>query len=161
MLCSNCKKNTAVYHYTENINGYVKEAHLCPECYKKLKLSSEFENFDMFSPLFSGNAIANNYEVCKVCGTTFKEFEKTGLVGCPKCYEAFKPLMKDAILQLHGKSNHIGKNPYASDKNHDLNVKKRRLLRDMDEAIREKRFSDADVLNKEIKKIDKLFDDND
>ena len=35
MLCDNCGKREANIRYTENINGKIKEMHLCEECSKK------------------------------------------------------------------------------------------------------------------------------
>lgn len=32
MLCQNCGKHEAVFHYTKNINGKVSEQHLCEDC---------------------------------------------------------------------------------------------------------------------------------
>ncbi|SMC53723.1 UvrB/UvrC motif-containing protein [Papillibacter cinnamivorans] len=32
MLCQNCGKHEAVFHYTRNINGTISEQHLCEDC---------------------------------------------------------------------------------------------------------------------------------
>lgn len=34
MLCQNCQKETATFHYRETINGQTKAWHLCPTCAK-------------------------------------------------------------------------------------------------------------------------------
>ena len=48
MLCDKCKKNSATYFSTVNINGNVTETHLCAEC------ASEVNTFNFNS--FFGNS---------------------------------------------------------------------------------------------------------
>lgn len=37
MKCTNCGKNTAIYHYVTDLNGQVNEVHLCEECARKAR----------------------------------------------------------------------------------------------------------------------------
>ena len=46
MLCDNCGKREANIRYTENINGKIKEMHLCDECSKKLGIMDKM-NFNI------------------------------------------------------------------------------------------------------------------
>lgn len=39
--------------------------------------------------------------VCLDCGTTFAEFERGGLVGCPLCYQVFGSAIVPALKILH------------------------------------------------------------
>ena len=43
MLCDNCGKREANIRYTENINGKIKEMHLCEECSKKLGIMNKMD----------------------------------------------------------------------------------------------------------------------
>jgi protein arginine kinase activator len=44
--------------------------------------------------------------VCGVCGQTFAEFQKCGLLGCPGCYPAFSSELKHIFKRLHGATQH-------------------------------------------------------
>lgn len=63
MKCTNCGNNNAMYHYCFELNGERQEAHLCPECAKKLQPEREFasrtrELFgDVFSDGFFGESL--------------------------------------------------------------------------------------------------------
>ena len=60
MKCEHCGKNEATFYYKSNINGVVKEVHLCPDCAAELgyteRLHSSFRPLhlflDPFEPLF-------------------------------------------------------------------------------------------------------------
>jgi len=40
--------------------------------------------------------------VCSGCGLTESEFERTGLLGCARCYERFASVIAQAVERLHG-----------------------------------------------------------
>ena len=56
MKCEHCGKQEATFYYKSNINGVVKEVHLCPDCAEKLgyaeKLHSSFRPMRLFSDPF-------------------------------------------------------------------------------------------------------------
>lgn len=55
MKCTNCGKNNAMVHYCFELNGERQEAHLCPECAKKLQPEREFASRtqELFGDVFS------------------------------------------------------------------------------------------------------------
>ncbi|NLJ90291.1 MAG: hypothetical protein GX323_05260 [Clostridiales bacterium] len=128
MLCDNCHKNEATVYYTETINGYHTEQHLCQECASKLGAAS----FGMYSPFkdqeFSlGNLLstvlgyhnvyagANHYGnedlSCDKCGMTYKEFLKKGKFGCSNCISSFSSEIDSSLKRIHGSNVHVGKKP--------------------------------------------------
>lgn len=40
--------------------------------------------------------------VCSGCGLSEEELNKTGVFGCPRCYETFAVLLATAVEELHG-----------------------------------------------------------
>lgn len=150
MLCSNCKKRPAT-HFTgdnENING------LCDECYERLGAALEFAGG---SP---GLLPASEEEplACPVCGITFEEYERTGLVGCAACYDAFRKELMPVIRGIHGKTTHEGKRPLGDGKMFELLEEQKRLRAELESAIREKRRQDADRLNRDIRDISRMIE---
>ena len=122
MLCENCGKNEANVRYTENINGNVRELHLCEECSRKLGI--EEMNFNMpidFSDFLSGfmdsfmepefmpmlNGIRNTK--CKTCGTIFDDILNTGMLGCGDCYNIFEDRLDPIIKKVQGANRHVGR----------------------------------------------------
>ena len=110
MLCENCKKNEANTTLTKNINGHVTVQHLCAECAAKKGLGAMGSVFgSMLGGIFSDFVGPSPAAKCKVCGSTFAEFTRTGKAGCPSCYEEFYPQLLPTLQKIHGKTGHVGK----------------------------------------------------
>ncbi len=153
MLCQYCKKNPVTVSYTENINGKKSEFRLCSECYLKIcgeadeKLKDVFSFFDMPK---------RRVKSCAVCGTTYADYERTGLLGCASCYDMFKDELIPSVLKIQGKTEHIGKRGGKQD-DLLLNVKLKNLQGRLEQALRDKRFGEADALNRQIAGIKKTL----
>ena len=104
MLCENCgKKNVTSIFMPPN---ETKLKYLCGECYKKLNSDLELEKFAYSN--------ANSVKIdatCKTCGTTYEEFEKTGLFGCMDCYKAFADYINNQIMCMFKNTRFSGKKP--------------------------------------------------
>jgi protein arginine kinase activator len=51
-------------------------------------------------------------QACVGCGQTFADFKKTGLLGCPGCYQIFEDRVGPMIERAHeGGCSHVGKVP--------------------------------------------------
>ena len=158
MLCQHCKKNTANINYVEKVNGNKFECHLCSACYAELygELNDKVNN-DIWAGLF-GSSVAET-KICPVCGTTYDDYERTGLLGCTSCYDVFKEELIPSIMRIQGKIEHVGKvgnNLDALGLHRRLNS----LQEQLEKALREKRFSVADALNRQINSIKKILKGN-
>ena len=151
VLCQHCKKNVATVNYVEIINGEKFESHFCKSCYASLYAGLHTKsNSEIWSGLF-----ANGYaekKVCPVCGTTYNDYERTGLVGCASCYDVFKDELLADIKRIQGKVRHVGKVGTNKDE-FGLHRRLKTLQEEQELALREKRYSDAGRLNKRIKEI--------
>lgn len=153
MLCQHCKKNIATNDYIEIINDKMYESHLCSECYADLygELHAKANN-DLWAELFA--TPSKRLKVCPVCGTTYAEYEKSGLLGCTSCYDVFKEELIPIIKRIQGKVEHVGKIAGNND-NFGLHRQLKSLQEKLETALREKRFIDAGKLNKQIDAIKK------
>ena len=99
MFCQNCKKREATVNHVEIINGKACAFHLCPMCANEMfgSFESEVENA-IFSGLF-GDGIRGE-TVCPACGLAFSEYERTGLLGCPSCYDVFNERLLPYITRI-------------------------------------------------------------
>ncbi|MDZ7359860.1 MAG: UvrB/UvrC motif-containing protein [candidate division KSB1 bacterium] len=48
---------------------------------------------------------------CPKCNTSLDQFEKTGLLGCDGCYQAFEKELSGLLRRIHGSNKHIGSRP--------------------------------------------------
>lgn len=153
MLCQNCKKNIATINSVNIINGEKFESHLCAMCYAALY--GEFNskaNADILTGLFGSPP--SRRKVCKVCGTSYEDYERTGLLGCASCYDVFKEELMLSIENIQGKTTHVGK---VGENNDELGLHRtlKTLQEQLEGALREKRFEDAGRLNRRISAITK------
>lgn len=153
MLCQHCKKNIATVNYVEIINGAKFENHLCEMCYAEFSagLNSKSNN-DLWADLFGTDI--RTVKACPVCGTKFSDYERTGLLGCASCYDMFKEELLPAIQRIQGKTNHVGKAANNHD-NFGLHRKLTALQDQLEQALKERRFSVANSLNRQIDEIKK------
>lgn len=153
MLCQHCKKNQATVNYVEIINGDKFESHLCASCYAAMygDLNSP-SNADIWAGLFG--APVKKRKKCPVCGTSYDDYERTGLLGCASCYDVFKEELIPSIRRIQGKVDHVGK---VECNNDELGLHRRlkSLQEQLEAALREKRFEDAGRLNRQISEITK------
>lgn len=57
-------------------------------------------------------AASPKVDPCPVCGMTYADFKRTGLMGCESCYKAFERPLLPLIERAHeGGSFHLGKTP--------------------------------------------------
>lgn len=126
MLCEHCKVREANIHYTEVINGVVREHNLCAQCAREMDFGpgvagifdSELPIGKLLGQLLGLSSAPETSEpeameqlVCPTCHTSYGDFEKNSQFGCPDCYHMFDLLISDKMKQLHGSDNHKGKSP--------------------------------------------------
>jgi len=47
--------------------------------------------------------------VCPTCGTTRRDLDVDGRLGCADCYRTFEAEVLHALQEIHGAVQHIGK----------------------------------------------------
>lgn len=159
MLCQHCKKNTATIDCTEIINGKVYGGKYCKECYHSLfgELDSPL-NTGMWAALFADDS--GRAKVCPVCGTTYADYEHTGLLGCASCYDVFRTDLMPSIRRIQGKTQHVGKMG-KNDGKHDIARELKNLQERFEQAIKSGNRAEAGKLNGRINELTKLLYDDD
>lgn len=182
MLCQNCGKNEANVRYTQIVNGVKKEMNLCEECAAKMGITNLKMNMPIHFSNFLGDFL-DDYEedllpsfmkeqnnVCENCNEEYDNFVKTGLLGCPECYNTFEDRLDKILKNMQGSTEHTGRKPINIEtkmNNTGENVVKKdkkeqtkedkinELNQQLSLAIKEERYEDAAKIRDEIKKYTK------
>ena len=162
MLYDKCKKNEACYHSTLVVNGESKSTHLCEDCARLEGVLNKTYNsiFDEFRTLTNFLGFEDfEDKVCPTCNWRLRQFKKRGVLGCPMCYEAFEDEVADIVKRIQPYAEHkldSGEfNVSESKKTIGKTEKLADLKAQLQQAIKEERYEDAGVINKEIKKLAK------
>ena len=124
MKCDNCD-NEATVHEVMIKGGQKVEKHLCEHCALKQgvgvqaaplgKLLTQFITAHGQVVVGGGTGAGRGGAgpgPCPGCGLSFAQFRKTGLLGCPDCYEAFAEQLTPLFERAHeGAVHHVGKAP--------------------------------------------------
>ncbi len=144
MVCGNCGSGDAVVHLTQIVNNQMSTAHLCEKCAaeKGLETAPEPVKFPLTDFLAqmgekSADETVEPVTPCGFCGLTFADFRESGRLGCPHCYSAFEPHLKNLLRRIHGGTAHVGKvylppDPSAGEMEKRLHGLRRKLQRAVD-----------------------------
>ena len=154
MLCQNCRKREATIHHTETVGGKQCSQHLCEQCAHEL--FAGFEN-EVANAIFSGLFGEPEYRerVCPACGMAFSEYERSGLLGCPSCYDVFNEELLPRIARIQGKTVHVGKGGGVYTSEHDLRLKLSSLQQAMESALSRGDYSEAGRINEQMNALKK------
>ncbi len=94
MLCDRCHSRNATVHLNEIMGGADREIHLCEKCSRDVGLNRGGEDLslsipDMLTFLDVKEVSPEEVSVCRCCGMTYLDFQKTGRLGCSDCYVYF------------------------------------------------------------------------
>ncbi|MDE7087230.1 MAG: hypothetical protein K2O67_03455 [Clostridia bacterium] len=154
MLCQNCKKREATVNHKEIINGKICAQHLCDFCASELfgGFEEEFKNAFV-------NGLFGSYEseakICPGCGLSFDDYVRTGLLGCPSCYDVFKEELIPRIGKIQGKTTHVGKSGGVNTAEHDAMIKLSALQQAMERALSCGDYAAAGRINEQMNAIKK------
>ena len=185
MLCQNCGKNEANVRYTQIVNGNKKEMVLCQECAEKMGIGDfkinmpiHFSNFlgdffDDYDEQLLPSFMKEKSNQCTNCGELYDDFIKTGLLGCPECYDMFSDRLDSVLKNIQGNIRHVGRKPLnieakmkntgenkVSNKKQESKEEKQankleQLQEELKKAIKEERYEDAAKIRDEIKNLNK------
>jgi len=163
MKCQRCNSKEAIIRLTQVINGQKIEKQLCEECAKELQININIPNLPSmpFPLIFGGllgfnpthNVVGSKEVVCSNCGISFAEFNRTGRLGCPECYENLKPQIEFLVKRIHGNSVHSGKIPLRTGKSIILSKKLKALRKELENAIASEEYEKAAELRDQLKNI--------
>lgn len=154
MLCQNCKRRQATENHTTIINGKRCEYNLCAMCASEMFGAFE-ESFahGLASGLFDEPFIEE--KKCPLCGMRFTDFQRTGLLGCPSCYDVFHEELLPYIAKIQGKVEHVGKEGGVNTAEHDELLKLSKLQEAMENALARGDYMTANRINEQMNAIKK------
>lgn len=173
MLCERCQKRPATVHVTKVVNHQKSEFHLCAECagqqeelafpaglgdspFSIPNLLGELLNYDTW---FGGrSAPVKENARCRGCGITYREFTRSGLLGCSRCYDEFGPRLEPLLQRVHGSTQHVGKVPRR--RGGVLHIKRQieELKRGLNEAVVAERYEEAARLRDQIRELERQLE---
>lgn len=150
MLCEECGTRPAEVLMTAVVGGQTTTRHLCRECVKKYKAG------DLQAVLAAVlSAMAQKEQApeitCPRCGETYSEFQKTGMLGCAECYQAFRKELTPLIARVQGRAQHAGRRPPVSEEEQARLNQMESLRSRMEAAVAEENFEEAARLRDELR----------
>ena len=162
MLCEECKVNEATYTLSVMMGDEITTRHLCGDCMARMNMTLSAGNIkNLLSSILSaitGNdtSVAPQQEVvCPRCHTTLSQFTKTGHLGCPGCYEAFREQLQPMLLQIHGRVQHAGRQPLCTEDAQRTRTRQEQLTRLMEQAVALEDFETAAQLRDQLRALAK------
>lgn len=164
MLCEECNTNEARFAVTMKINGEARVRHLCAECMQALNPSFRTGNVAgvlaaILSAITAGERGGEGGEkpeeavpdiTCPKCGTTYAAFHRSGRLGCPGCYVAFREQLQPMLQQIHGRVQHAGRLPLDNAEAQRSRTRQEELTRLMQQAVALEDFETAAQLRDQI-----------
>ena len=170
MKCQQCEK-PATFHITELTGNEPSELHLCEE-HARDYLSHTEQPVKEESLASLAGALAEQLKLgqtaeelarldqqsCPVCGITFYEFRNQGRLGCPHDYNCFSKELEPLLVNIHGDTNHVGKQPKRRPKATESSNELIRMRRQMKEAIEKEDYELASELRDKINALEQSND---
>ncbi len=161
MLCEECKAREATYTVSVLMGEESTTRHLCEECMSKMKNGMTAENIrHLLSSILSaitGGAEAPAEEqpdaVCPSCGMTLSRFTRSGRLGCAACYQAFREQLQPMLMQIHGRTRHVGRKPLASVEAQHTRTRREVLTQQMAQAVALEDFETAAALRDQLRAL--------
>lgn len=169
MICQECQEREANVHVTKIINNQKKEFYLCEKCAQEkgeLNLGKKSFTFNnLLSGLLSSELGPNSTESkfklgyqaqgqCENCKLDYKDFSRTGKLGCSECYTEFRDRTDKLLKRIHGSNQHTGKVPQRTGGVIKIKKEIQDLREEMQEAVQEENFERAAELRDEIKELE-------
>lgn len=167
LSCNICGKNLAVLHIKESIGNKKYEMHICEECEKKMNIMEkcielEFNNLHTIFP--ESKPIVNlknkntkkrkiKDKICPSCGYSLREFIKTGIMSCPKCYENFSESIAKHVRKIHTYNKHLGRVANKNLTNRDIEEKIKQYEATMDMLIKIENYEEASIIKNKIENL--------
>jgi protein arginine kinase activator len=155
--CQNCELKKTI-HLTQVIDGKLKKIDLCEKCPHAEKVSSP-NGFELINELLGqvdeteSEPEADASLTCVSCGYSLTKLKKSGRLGCPSCYIAFKEPIEEMLKDIHRGTLHIGKIPAILKDQLELERTVSSLETGLDAAIGEENYERAAELRDQLKEL--------
>lgn len=166
MICEECGKREATVRFEQIVNGKRTVTNLCSECAQKkgimnVFLQPSFTINSLLSALLgsqvkSAPALEPGVEEkrCPVCGMTYKDFARAGMLGCSRCYETFQERLDPLLRRIHGSDKHVGKAPSKASGPAKTRRELEGMRKELASAVSREEYEKAAELRDKIKSLE-------
>jgi len=91
---------------------------------------------------------------CTQCGADIGYIEKTGKVGCEKCYEVFSSTLNPYISKIHHNAQYMGKIPNSANKKIKIKRELEDLKAKLNAAVEAQEYEQAAIIRDKIKEME-------
>jgi protein arginine kinase activator len=114
VLCEHCKEREGVFTVTSVVAGESRKIFLCEKCAAERGVQPDPAPKPQITQLLQKlqqppAAGPRDQGRCDFCSATLGDFRATGRLGCPRCYAAFEPALRDLLRRVHGSARHVGR----------------------------------------------------
>ena len=166
MLCEECGINEATVHIQAIApDGTTSSKALCQSCMEKFKSSrlgmgavdiSKFLGsiFGHLAAKAELSGAAEKFEgKCGVCGTEYSSFARSGMLGCPACYKAFRERVEENLIKINGSALYVAEGERL-ERTESPALRARRLRDEMKKAVENEEFETAAALRDELRQLE-------
>jgi len=167
MICEECGKREATVRFEQVINGKRTVMNLCRECAEKkgimnmnVFLQPSFNISSLLSALLGSQikgapALEPGEETrCPVCGMSYRDFARAGMLGCSRCYKTFEERLDPLLRRIHGSDRHVGKAPVKAGGSAKARREIDSLKRELSRAISKEAYEKAAELRDTLKEME-------
>ncbi len=91
---------------------------------------------------------------CPGCGLEFARFRKTGLLGCPQCYDSFAAQLESIIPRSqNGATAHLGHVAHRTSDVADRQALRRSILEELERAVAAEQYERAATLRDRLQTL--------
>ena len=151
MLCEECGINQAEVVVTTVVNGESASRHLCRECLRKYQTGEMQAVLAAILAAMAQKQQQTPNIACPRCGETYAQFQKSGMLGCAQCYQAFRKELTPLITRVQGRAQHAGRRPAGSAEEQEMLNRRQELRARMEAAVAEENFEEAALLRDQLR----------
>ncbi len=162
MVCDICGAAEALVFVQQVSGNQTVDLHLCPDCARSRGISTqggkiEFSVAGLLQGLFDQKSAQNrDCPPCPSCGCTLEEMQKTGRLGCNRCYFAFQREIH-VLLRRHAPVvQHRGKYPKRILDESTVLADREGLKDRLKKAIQDEDYEAAAGIRDRLKALDSL-----
>lgn len=166
--CEQCGQRPAVVEFIQVIGDVRKQTRLCRECAVEQSLEGSIGALRAFAQQIFGELFAQAEKreepfaipekPCSSCGTTFRQFLETSLLGCPECYHEFHDALKPILRRIHGSTRIKTLESEASDSpsmnSELLELQRKKLKLELQKALVEENYELAAQIRDKLKQVE-------
>ncbi|AEE16432.1 UvrB/UvrC motif-containing protein [Treponema brennaborense] len=157
MKCDICGTEDAVMMIQQVSENAKTELHLCLKCAAERGVQSKDGKIEMsLAGLFEGITAAKNAaRLCPVCGRSLGDIRKTGLTGCPECYNIFASEIAESMRAQGLTGPYTGSMPGRLANFRSVLTDRMFLRSKLDESVAAEDYEKAAVYRDRLKALDK------